>query len=49
MLVLVVTKKVREWLRISLTAAFRAGLDMVQGLKPRPFFGRNYGTTEVMP
>ncbi len=48
MLVFVVTKKVREWLRISLIAAFRAGLDMVQGLKPDPL-GRSYGTTEVMP
>jgi len=39
MLVLVVTKKVRDVLKISLTSALRIGFGITQGLKPRPFVG----------
>jgi hypothetical protein len=48
MLVFVVTKNVREELRISCAWALRPGLDIVQGLKPASFLGA-YGTTQVVP
>lgn len=47
-LVFVVVKNVREELRISFASAFRAGLAMMQRLKPNPILPSN-GTTEVVP
>jgi hypothetical protein len=48
MLVFVVTKKVRDGLRIWLELALRSGLDIMQGLKPFLFAGF-YGTAEAVP
>ncbi len=47
MLVLVVTKKVRER-SISLPSALRTGFDILQGLKPTPL-RRIIGTSKLVP
>jgi hypothetical protein len=49
MLVFVVTKNVREELRIWLTSEFRRGFDIAQGLKPSPFLGEHTARLKSCP